>query len=88
MAEATEGGHVTLGNELGPSVCFRKEQTGSGTVSLWPGVRQALDLLQPLILALRVPQLACSGVGGKFSPQPLVDRLNESVCSKNWPAGF
>lgn len=25
-------GRVTLGNELGPSVWFRKEQTGSGAV--------------------------------------------------------
>lgn len=58
-----------LDNELGPSVWFRKKQTGSRTVSLWPGARQALDLLQPLILALRVPQPPCSGAGGaKLSP--------------------
>lgn len=54
MDEADEMEHglgVTPRNELGPSVWFRKKQTGSGIVSLWPGERQALDLLQPLILA-------------------------------------
>lgn len=54
MDEADEMEHglgVTPRNELGPSVWFRKKQTGSRTVSLWPGARQALDLLQPLILA-------------------------------------
>lgn len=67
MDEAEEMEHglgVTLRNELGPSVWFREKQTGSGTVSLWPGARQALDLLQPLILALSLPQLPCSEVGG------------------------
>lgn len=30
--QGARGGLVTLGNELGPSVWFRKEQTGSGAM--------------------------------------------------------